>query len=281
MYKHICLLLPLLLLNQNSFALPEEDRIYGGIAVIKLEQDPAQSGSQPYVTTGKKRVTVVRENNDWYAVVGLSVLRPKKEMNLNIKWQNKTSDSVNFNIAPKKYQESHLTISDKKKVNPPKQDWDRIISENKLIGRAKRYWLDQEPDFNFQLPAQGRFSSLYGLRRFLNKKPKNPHRGLDIAAPTGTPIVAPSKGVIIETGDFFYTGNTVFIAHGGGLVSMYSHLSKTDVKKGDKVTKGQKIGEIGATGRVTGPHLHWGVGLNGTWVNPIYFLDKADRPKTK
>jgi murein DD-endopeptidase MepM/ murein hydrolase activator NlpD len=95
---------------------------------------------------------------------------------------------------------------------------------------------------------------------------------MDIAASTGTPVLSPSAGEVIESGDFFFSGNLVYIDHGQGLISMFAHLSEIDVEIGDRVKKGQVVGKVGATGRVTGPHLHWSLGLNGSWIDPALFL---------
>ena len=118
------------------------------------------------------------------------------------------------------------------------------------------------------MPVVGIISSRYGKKRFINDEPRSPHLALDIAAPEGTKIVSPSEGKIILIGNFFYAGNYVIIDHGYGLMSSYSHLSKIDVKVDQIINKGQKIGEVGSTGRVTGPHLHWSVYLDNTRINP-------------
>ncbi|MFK7996452.1 MAG: M23 family metallopeptidase [Granulosicoccus sp.] len=129
----------------------------------------------------------------------------------------------------------------------------------------------------FIWPVAGPVSSPFGLRRFFNDQPRRPHGGIDIAAPEGTPIMAAADGVVLEANDYFFNGNSVFIEHGLGLQTFYAHLSRIDVTNGERVTQGQVIGAVGATGRVTGPHLHWSVGLNGTWVDPLLVID-TDQP---
>jgi len=139
--------------------------------------------------------------------------------------------------------------------------------------RAFSTFSDFESDgLDFDLPSMGRVSGGFGSRRYFNNEPRLPHSGLDIAAPEGTPIRAPAAGRVLETGDFFFNGFTVVLDHGQGVVTMYNHLSKIDVAKGERVARGERIGAVGKTGRVTGPHLHWSVSLNNARVDPALFL---------
>jgi murein DD-endopeptidase MepM/ murein hydrolase activator NlpD len=125
---------------------------------------------------------------------------------------------------------------------------------------------------HFIWPVKGRISTPFGLRRYFNGKPRSPHKGIDIAVPKNTAIKSPANGLVVLTGNYFFIGNAVLINHGQGLITVYCHLNKILVKPRQKVKKGQVIGYVGQTGRATGPHLHWGVSLNDTPVNPELFL---------
>ncbi|MDE0178480.1 MAG: M23 family metallopeptidase [Gammaproteobacteria bacterium] len=188
---------------------------------------------------------------------------------------NKTID---FNVVAKAYPEQRLTIPDRRKVNPLPEDLERIGRETKLqrAAYARRTPVRQDL-LPFRQPVQGIYSSPFGLRRFLNDQPRSPHSGLDIAADTGTPIAAPAPATVALTGDFFFSGNVVYLDHGGGLVTMYGHLDRIDVKDGQEVDRGDIIGAVGATGRVTGPHLHWTVSIQGDRVDPMVLMQVFDR----
>lgn len=174
----------------------------------------------------------------------------------------------------KKYVEQHLQVAPRM-VNPAAQDQQRIANDFKLSKKVFATFTPTENiPANFAIPVNGRFSSPFGLRRFFNGEPRNPHSGIDLAAPTGTPIHAPATGRVIATGDLYYNGNTVYLDHGQGLITMYCHMSRIDVKAGQEIKAGDVLGAVGATGRVTGPHLHLTFSLNDTRVDPLLFLDK-------
>jgi murein DD-endopeptidase MepM/ murein hydrolase activator NlpD len=145
------------------------------------------------------------------------------------------------------------------KVNAPAETLARISKESAQVKQARGVWSEQKAFLeSFIWPAEGRVSGVYGSRRILNGEPKRPHYGMDIANVTGSPVIAPASGVVtMAVNDHYYTGGTIIIDHGYGLNSTYLHLSQVNVSEGQVLEQGQKIGEIGATGRATGPHLDW------------------------
>ena len=250
--------------------LPEAEPVPGGIAIIAVAPD---TGPAPVVHFNGQQVLTVRHANAWRAVVGLPLALKPGRHKLEV-----GNSTVLFDVTTKKYETQYLTITNKRQVEPTAEDLERIARDSEAINRAFTTWSEILADeLRFDLPATGRFSSSFGLRRFFNNQPRQPHSGLDIAAPEGTPITAPAAGRVVETGDYFFNGNTILIDHGQGLVTMYNHLSRIDVARGARVARGQVIGAVGKTGRVTGPHLHWTVSLNNARVDPMLFLDRAAR----
>ena len=262
-----------LLSTSYAASLPDAAAVPGGVALISL---PA-GGDANSVTLNGKPIMVIDSGDNHIAVVGLSLSTSPGEHTLLIK--DAASGAVRkqaFLVEDKQYETQHITIKNKRKVNPEKRDMQRIGSEQKQIRKALANHDARSPDsLRFILPVHGPVSSPFGLRRYFNEQPRKPHSGLDLAAAEGTPIRAPAAGRISDTGDYFFNGNTVFIDHGQGLVTMYCHMSRIDVKPGQEVVAGETIGAVGQTGRVTGPHLHWGVSLNDARVDPMLFLDET------
>ena len=274
MLKKFILLL-LFLNTPLSFAyekLPKHLPVPGGVAVIEI---PRQYPQKPDVHFNEHPVLVSpgKHPGQWIAVVGIALSTKPGNYTLQISQHRKTQQ-MTFEVKPHEYPKEHLKIANQRKVTPETTDFKRIQQEAKAILKAYKKRTEHPPEtLTFNTPLKGRHSSQFGLQRILNGKPKNPHSGLDIAAPEGTIIKAPLAGDVIIIGDFFYSGKTVFLDHGEGLITSYAHLSKVDVQPGEFIEAGESIGRVGKTGRVTGAHLHWSVSLNGERVNPALFFE--------
>ncbi len=254
-----------------AHALPREAVVPGGIALVRL----GEAAQAPKVWFQEKRVAVLRDGRGWVALVGLPLrLAPgAHELRVVAHGVEKTKS---LRVADKRYALQRFTVPDRRKVEPLPEDELRIAREQKRIDEIKAAFSDEaDPDLAFRLPAQGRLSGNFGLRRIINGLERNPHAGIDVAVPVGTPVHAAGAGVVVETGDFFFNGNSVYIDHGQGFVTLYCHLERADVRPGERVVAGQRIGLSGNTGRSSGPHLHWTVLANGTAVDPRLFLPKA------
>lgn len=245
-------------------ALPVDAPYPGGVAVIDVGD---ATGNAPAVKFDDKRVLTMAREGRWVAVVGLPLaLRPGRAQ-LDV-----DSRKVEFTVRDKAYPTQKLKVAPKH-VDLAPEDAARVEKETPRLRAAYETFTPQAPATLALLqPAPGTRQNSFGSRREFNGQARNPHSGMDISAGSGTPIKAAAAGRIVETGDFFFNGNSVVIEHGQGLVTLYCHLSKIDVKKGDVVAAGDIIGKVGATGRVTGPHLHWNVMLNGASVDPNLFL---------
>lgn len=253
-----------------AIALPQHTPVPGGVAVVDLG---SASGQAPSARRGEQSLAVVREHNRWYALIGIPLDTPPGNLDFEV-FSRSTVSTRSVAVTEKRYPEQRLTIKDQRKVEPNPDDLLRIEREQKITEAVKKRFSEGEPDTVLDQPAPGPLSSRFGLKRFFNGQPRNPHAGLDVAAGTGTPIRAPSDGIVADTGNYFFNGNTVFVDHGQGLITAYMHLSRIDVRPGQSVRRGDLLGAIGATGRVTGPHLHWAVILNNTPVDPELFLRK-------
>ncbi len=251
-------------------SLPPAEPVPGGIAIVPL---PASGPTAPAARYHGDRVLVVRSGHDWRAVVGIPLGAKPGPQQLTLTGRDGRQSTVVFRIHAKTYASQHITLKNKHMVNPTKQELNRIWREEKAIHAALRTWR-ASPAVVLRLkpPIHGIRTSPFGLRRFFNGEPRRPHSGIDIAAPLGTPIHAPAPARVVLTGHFFFDGNCVFLDHGNGLVTMYAHMSKIEVKAGQRVKSGQVIGLVGATGRATGPHLHWGVSMNDARIDPDLLL---------
>lgn len=257
--------------------LPKEAPVPGGLAVIALD---SHADAAPRAYFNNARVMVVRDNGRWYAIVGLSLDSAIGEHVLTVR-DGDAETRQRFTVRDKQYETQRLTIKDKRKVEPSPEDMKRIQRDKREMDEAFVTFREEtEVALLFDLPAEGPLSSPFGLRRVFNGLPRAPHSGLDVAAVANSPVRAPAAGRVLATGDYFFNGNTVLIDHGQGLVTMYCHLQRIDVKTGQALARGDLIGAVGQTGRATGPHLHWGVSLNNARVDPLLFLSPEALAKT-
>ena len=187
------------------------------------------------------------------------------------------SERVQVAVAPRDWPIENIKGVPPKTVNPPPEVAARIEREQAQVVAARQRD-DDRADFAqaFIWPVQGRISGRFGNQRVYNGTPKSPHSGMDVAAPNGTPVLAPAAGVVtFAAPDLYLTGGTLLLDHGHGVSSNFLHLSRIDVKVGDRVTQGQVIGAVGATGRATGPHLHWGMNWFDVRIDPLLVLERT------
>jgi hypothetical protein len=195
---------------------------------------------------------------------------------LMLSWTNAAGDhsrTIPFRIVAGKYKTDELKV-DSSRVNPNKKNVERAQKEALKIkrvydeGSITRLW-----DGDFQLPMTSDITSPFGNKRVFNGQLKSFHNGVDFRARSATPVFAANSGVVKLAENLFYSGNAVVIDHGTGIFTIYAHLSRIDVTAGRHIRKGQRLGLTGATGRVSGPHLHWGVKVRGVAVNPMQLIE--------
>lgn len=243
----------------------------GGVAVLSLD---TKGGQLPEVTYQGHRVLVVPSEGKALAIVGIPLKTSAGKQSVQVK-QGGQTQTVSFTVGTKKYKEQHIKLSGNKHVTPSAEDEARFKREFDEQMKAYKQYREGVIPSNVILDRPvdgGRYSSPFGLRRFFNGQERNPHSGLDIAVPTGTPIKAAADGVVTIVADYFFNGKTVFVDHGQGMITMYCHMSAIDVKEGQVVKRGELLGKVGSTGRSTGPHLHWNVSLNNVRVDPAIFV---------
>ena len=252
----------------RAAALPESSPVPGGVMVFDLGPDSVPA---PEVRFEGAPVLRLRSEGRWISVVGIPLAREPGPAAVEV-LQGGARSTRSFVVEGKAYATQSLKVAPRQ-VNLAPEDEARVAREQPRIRAALATFSEAAPEsLRLLPPVRGPRSGSFGLRRVFNGQPRNPHSGMDIAAPTGTPVLAPAAGRVVDTGDYFFNGRSIFIDHGQGLVTMYCHLDAIEVETGAVVKAGEQIGRIGATGRVTGPHLHWGVALNRALVDPALFL---------
>ena len=252
-----------------SMDLPQESAVPGGVKIIRL--NILSDAPPPYVEADGHRALVVQDGTSWVAVVGIPLTAPLGPRQVTVRGAAGRQE-IDFTVGDKRYASQSLKVAPRQ-VDLSPADLARVNRERDILDRALDHWSDAPPDaLRWAQPVPGVRSSSFGMRRIFNGQSRSPHSGMDIAAPTGTPVLAPVAGTVLGTGEYFFTGNTVLLDHGRGLISMYCHLSAVDVQPGQRIAAGMRIGAVGMTGRATGPHLHWALSLNRAWVDPELFL---------
>lgn len=241
----------------------------GGVAVLSL----GSGATAPVVHYEGAQVMVVKDSDgSWVAVLGIDLKARPGRHEAQVK-EGPNLRQLAFDVGHKEYASQHIKLKNQAHVTPAPEQLKRYEREYAEQMAAYGSFRESGPsNVLLDAPVKGRTSSPFGLRRFFNGQERNPHSGLDFAVPKGTPVHVPANGVVTIVGDYFFNGRTVFVDHGQGFITMYCHLDEIMVEKGQELKRGDVLGKVGATGRATGPHLHWNVSLNGNRVDPAIFL---------
>jgi len=229
--------------------------------------------SSPFARFEGERVMVRGDASGWYAVVGIPLdAKAGAALPLIVERSERAPETIAVEIGRKRYATQHLSVKPGQVELSP-EDLARHEMERTHLRGVLRTFSESAPDSLLLLqPCEGPRSDSFGKRRFFNHQPRSPHSGLDIAAPDGAPVIAAGAGTVLDVGNYFFSGQTLILDHGLGFLTLYAHLSDIDANTGDRVPAGIRIGSVGATGRVTGPHLHFSVYLNAAAVDPGLFI---------
>lgn len=246
------------------------------IKVLLRESSPIKEASAKFL--GEKYAFFKMENStEFLTLIGLDLgISPGTyPLNVSILYSDNSRETLskNIKVVSKEFPIKRLWVEERF-VTPPKEALERIQKESEILRTVydiyTPMWLAEGP---FIVPSEGEVVSNFGEQRFFNNKPRSSHSGVDISSLSGSPVKASNSGRVLLAADLYFGGKTVIIDHGLGVHTIYCHFSKILVKRGEFLNKGKIIGKVGATGRVTGPHLHWGVKLYGSRVDPLSLLN--------
>lgn len=235
---------------------------------------PDEAGlDQVRINWNDRSVPLVRTGNEWYTLIGvdLEASPGPHAATVTFRYDDGRTETreETIDVSAKEFPTTRLTVAPQYVELSP-EDLARANRESahlaKIFAAVGPEALFDEP---FEVPIPGAVGSNFGHSRVFNDQPRNPHSGSDISATEGTPIRSTNRGRVVETGDYFFNGNTVIVDHGLGIYAVYLHLSRIDVEIGQEVERGEVLGLVGATGRVTGPHLHWGFRIQNARVDPF------------
>jgi murein DD-endopeptidase MepM/ murein hydrolase activator NlpD len=259
----------------GATGMPMSRPVPGGVVLVDLG---AERGTAPDAYRDGERVLVRTEGGHWIAVVGIPLAAHPGPEVLSVRTADGARRTVEYTVQPKDYPTQALKVAPKH-VDLSKADLARFEREKEALARVLATWSPTAPTtLELGAPVPGPRSTSFGSRRVFNGQSRSPHTGMDIAAGTGEPVRAAAAAHVIDVADYFFNGNTVILDHGQGFMTLYCHLSRINVRVGDVIAAGTPIGLAGATGRATGPHLHFGVQLNRAWIDPELFLRTDPAP---
>lgn len=272
----LALLLPAgnLFLAGLALAAPDTSAVAAPGRVAQVRLGPADRA--PKAHAKGRRLLVRHEGGEWIALAGIPLsAKARSTLPVEIDYGGGRRAVRTLPVVDWKYQTQRLSVPADQADLPPEQ-LARYEEQRAHLLKVLGTFTEAGPaDLALLQPAPGQRSGSFGLRRVINGVARNPHNGLDIAAPSGTPVVAAGAGRVIDAGEYLFLGRTIVLDHGQGLLSLYAHLSAIDTAAGETVAAGAAIGKVGATGRATGPHLHFSVYLNAAAVDPAIFLPPA------
>jgi murein DD-endopeptidase MepM/ murein hydrolase activator NlpD len=253
----------------------------GRVILLEIDtRDIAQPIFGIQAKFGEKRIAIAphpsKTDGIYFGLIGIPHRTRPGTIAVNLEWTNRfgySSKTIRFTVETAKYKSERLKVN-RRMVNPSPADRQRASRETRevkkvyLISNTSRLW-----NLPFRLPVDGKVTSPYGAVRLYNRKLKRVHYGVDFRAKAGTPVHAANTGIVRLARNLYFAGKHVIVDHGLGLFTSYSHLSEILVSADQRVEKGQIIGYAGATGRVNGPHLHWGAKVSGTSVDPLQLLE--------
>ena len=262
--SRLLILLILVIFSVNTYS----DRDYnpGDVVFISLNENERLVNFY----YNKNLATKILKDNKPYLLFGVPYYTKEGKNEFIFNSENITK-RVTLNILRKKYPIQKIEI--KKFKTKTEDEYKRIAKEREQMIKAKKQTYNKFPDYKFSMPAVGPTSGIYGTVRYYNGKKGSYHNGYDIAADLGTPVYAPSSGKVMLTGNYYFNGKFIMINHGNNLISLFLHLDEIAVKNDDIVDKGQILGAIGSTGLSTGPHLHWSVMLNNSYIDPLKLIN--------